>query len=247
MNTFQTVTLHSTYWIHDAINDALYFLHFSVTLTNAQINTNLVNEIFDKSLNCYLLGKLRQTCRGCGLWLVDLNLTPRVFLRVLRFSSLHKNQVSRQNLCRRTYWWRLSWSGDWVRTPKVTTLNKPFNIASCSKSVNTVGKISAKYNKYLNISRDNENFKECSFTRVDHSVIVEQTNLWSVSLGCWGHYLRQGVTIHGGRMECQEGDFARGIIDRGNYLWDFMIHEQRYEIQCSNKKSSRRENQLKCK
>ena len=34
----------------------------------------------------------------CGIWLVDLNLTPRDFLRVLRFFSLHKNQFSRQNL-----------------------------------------------------------------------------------------------------------------------------------------------------
>ena len=39
--------------------------------------------------------------RGPGL--VDLNLTPRVFLRDLPFSFLGKNQLSRQNLRRRAY------------------------------------------------------------------------------------------------------------------------------------------------
>ena len=54
-----------------------------------------------------------------GLWLVDLNLTLRVFLRVLR-----KNHFSRKNLCRRACWSRAYGSRDWVTTPEVTSLNK---------------------------------------------------------------------------------------------------------------------------
>ena len=34
-----------------------------------------------------------------GLRLVDLNLTSTVLLRILWFSSLRKNKLSRQNLC----------------------------------------------------------------------------------------------------------------------------------------------------
>ena len=64
-----------------------------------------------------------------GLWLVDLNLTPRGFLWVLRCFSLHKNQLSRQNLCRRAYWTRASGAGDWVTTPNTMTFNKPFAFA----------------------------------------------------------------------------------------------------------------------
>ena len=57
-----------------------------------------------------------------GLWLVDLKLTPRVFLPILRFFSLRKNQLSRQNISRRAYYSRASVSGGWVTTPNVTTL-----------------------------------------------------------------------------------------------------------------------------
>ena len=54
-----------------------------------------------------------------GLWLVDLNLTLRVFLWVLR-----KNHFPRQNLCRWACWSRAYGSRDWVTTPEVTSLNK---------------------------------------------------------------------------------------------------------------------------
>ena len=57
-----------------------------------------------------------------GLWLVDLNLTPRGFLLVLWFSSLRKNQLSRWNLCHRAHW---SGLGDWVTNPNAATLNEP--------------------------------------------------------------------------------------------------------------------------
>ena len=60
-----------------------------------------------------------------GLWLVHLNLTPRVFLRVLWFSFLSKNQLSRQNLCRWAYWSWASDSRDWEAS-NVVMLNKPF-------------------------------------------------------------------------------------------------------------------------
>ena len=60
-----------------------------------------------------------------GLWLVHLNLTPRVFLRVLWFSFLSKNQLSRQNLCRWAYWSWASDSRDWEAS-NIVMLNKPF-------------------------------------------------------------------------------------------------------------------------
>ena len=61
---------------------------------------------------------------GCD-WLISIWL-PGIFLWVLRFSSLRKNQLSRQNLCRRAYWSRVSGSGDCVTTPNAAMLNKQF-------------------------------------------------------------------------------------------------------------------------
>ena len=54
----------------------------------------------------------------------------QVFLRVLRFSSVRKNQLSRQNLCRRAYWS----PGDWVTTPNVMTLKKLSVLMLCVPS-----------------------------------------------------------------------------------------------------------------
>ena len=38
-----------------------------------------------------------------GSYVIDLNLTLRVFLWILRFSSLRKNKLSHQNLCHQAY------------------------------------------------------------------------------------------------------------------------------------------------
>ena len=59
------------------------------------------------------------------LWLVDLNLTPRVFLRVYRFSSLSKNQPLRQ-VVSSSVWITPLWLGRLVTTPNVPTLNKSY-------------------------------------------------------------------------------------------------------------------------
>ena len=59
------------------------------------------------------------------LWLVDLNLTPRVFLRVYRCSSLGKNQPLRQVVSSSVWITRL-WLGRLVTTPNVPTLNKSY-------------------------------------------------------------------------------------------------------------------------
>ena len=52
------------------------------------------------------------------------------FFRVLRFSSVRKNQLSRQNLCRRAHWS----PGDWVTTPNVTPLKKLSVLMLCVPS-----------------------------------------------------------------------------------------------------------------
>ena len=69
--------------------------------------------------------RVQSWARTCGLWLVDLNLIPRLFLRVPRFPPAKKNQLSRQNLCRRACWWHVSGSEDWATTPNAATLSKP--------------------------------------------------------------------------------------------------------------------------
>ena len=50
-------------------------------------------------------------------------------LRLLRFFPLHKNQLSRQNLCRPAYWSRdvlpASGSGVWVTTPRINQFVVP--------------------------------------------------------------------------------------------------------------------------
>ena len=61
-----------------------------------------------------------------GLTLLNLNLTLRVLLRGLQFFSVHKNQLSHQNLCHPVYRSQASGSGDRATTPNAVTLNKPF-------------------------------------------------------------------------------------------------------------------------
>ena len=152
-----------------------------------------------------------------GLWLVDLNLTPRFFLWVLRFSSLGKNQLSRQNLCRLAYWSRASGSGNWITTPNAATLalfwkknflefGSRFRLRNFSRAFHIVT-IAAKSifvsNTLFQVFRGNYDI----YTTIAHKILPSmKARFIRINPKAWRSYIAMRVELYGCRTRGEKSN-----------------------------------------